>query len=168
MVSNYYLKCWIILFKQEKYSIIEKISKGEMMMNKTKGSTILKIIGALMIAFGLYSLFAGFTFVNATEASLQEVLNTNDAIDVNAIHTIGYVTLGLGAFMTIAGLAGFIFGNKKEKANIIIGFGAVYLLFAVISIFMQMNAGMKLEVNTFTPLILPLVYLYCGFMNKKA
>lgn len=137
-------------------------------MKKPASSTLLKIISVLMIAFGLYSLFAGFTFINATEETLREVMKTTEEIAVDAIHTYGYVTLAIGGFMAVAGLAGFMFGSKKEKANIIIGFGAAYLLLAVVSIFTQLSAGIALEITTFTPLLLPLIYVYCGITTKRS
>ena len=131
-----------------------------------KGHTFLKITGILMIVSSVLSIFlgvvvAGFTLV---------VAGLGAAGALTADHyLVLIVKLAGGICQLIAGIKGVKHSKSSENSKKLIVWGAVVVVFSILTIVMTLVSGGEISVpGILTGLAVPGLYIYGAVLNSKA
>ena len=147
---------------------------------KAPGSTILKVVGILMIIFGALSLIIGLAAgaltgaVNSLADSIASELDASEAAEVTkAAGTLtGYTTVLIIASIIeiVAGIVGCALNNKPAKATICLVFGVLTLIVALVSFIMGIAGGASATgiITGLVGFVLPILYIVGALKNKKA
>ena len=142
---------------------------------KAPGSTILKVVGILMIIFGALSLIIGLAagaVVGATSA-LADELGVTDAETTSALGSAGAYTAVLivcAIVEFVAGIVGVALNNKPAKAVVCLVFGCLTIIVALVSFIMGIVSGATATniISGLVGFVLPVLYFIGALKNKKA
>lgn len=133
-------------------------------MENAKGQTFLKVTGILMIIGGIIGIISDImAFVGiGILSSLASILAW---LYIAAVVGLIGVVLEL-----IAGIMGVKNADKPEKAGTCIAWGIVVIAFSIISniISIAISPDTFNYFGLFTGLIIPVLYLIGGILNKKS
>jgi len=136
---------------------------------KAPGTTILKVVGILMIIFGAISLIVGLA-----GGALAGVISTVEDETAGEIAgtLAGYSTVVIitSVIEFVAGIVGVALCKKPAKATVCIVFGCLTVIAACVSFVMGIvgDASVSNIVSGLVGFVLPVLYLIGAFKNKKA
>ncbi len=139
-------------------------------MEKSRGSTFLKVTGILMIIGGAVALIVEIV----AASSLSFVIALAAAVDVTisgGLLMIAIILSLVGAIIQlIAGIIGVANSGKPEKAGVCIIWGFIVIAVFVVSTILTLIGYPESFsfFNLILGLVLPVLFVTGGFLNKKA
>ncbi|MDD3339814.1 MAG: hypothetical protein PHS82_13275 [Lachnospiraceae bacterium] len=140
---------------------------------EARGKNFLKVTGIIMIVFGAIGAlstlisFAGLSVLMQTYAALG--MDTSMIVPGLIISAIG------GVLQLAAGIIGVVHARKPEKAMLCIIFGVLLVILQIVSgvtSLLVVNAQGSSIVTTIISmiigLILPVLFIYGGILNKQS
>ncbi len=132
-----------------------------------KGTTMLKVVGILMIIFSAISLI-GILIGGGLTAGLADILSWT-GLDMSGYYVAIVVGLVGTILELVAGILGIAYCRRPEKAGIVIAFGVILVILCVVSNVVSVQIGVTFSIiSVIIGLILPVLYLIGGLQNKKS
>lgn len=130
-----------------------------------KGQKFLKVTGILMIIGGAFGIIAGIVAILGVSglAALS-----GSAAGTGLLYAASFLCLISGIVQLIAGIQGVKNCTKPELAQKCIVWGAIVAVLSVLGNVLNMVGGSGFSVTSLaTGLILPALYIYGAYLNKK-
>ncbi len=147
---------------QDKLKFKTKENERRLIM---KGQKFLKVTGILMIIGGAFGIIAGIVAILGVSglAALS-----GSAAGTGLLYAASFLCLISGIVQLIAGIQGVKNCTKPELAQKCIVWGAIVAVLSVLGNVLNMVGGSGFSVTSLaTGLILPALYIYGAYLNKK-
>ena len=130
-----------------------------------KGNKFLKVAGILMIIGGAFGIIAGIVAVLGV-SGLAALAGS--AAGTGMFYLASFLCLASGIVQLIAGVMGVKNCEKPEMAQKCIIWGAIVAALSVLGNILNVVAGSSFNVTSLLiGLILPALYIYGAYLNKK-
>ncbi len=130
-----------------------------------KGHKFLKVTGILMIIGGAFGIIAGIVAILGVSGLAALV---GSAAGTGILYMASILCLVSGIVQLIAGIMGVKNCEKPEMAQKCIVWGAIVAALSILGNILNVVAGSGFNVTSLiTGLILPALYIYGAYLNKK-
>ncbi len=130
-----------------------------------KGHKFLKVTGILMIIGGAFGIIAGIVAILGVSGLAALV---GSAAGTGMLYMASILCLVSGIVQLIAGIMGVKNCEKPEMAQKCIVWGAIVAVLSVLGNILNMVAGSSFNAASLvTGLVLPALYIYGAYLNKK-
>jgi hypothetical protein len=136
-----------------------------MQTQKLKGSSLVKVVGIIMIIGGALNLIGSFSIFALT--ALAAVLG----VGAGVIVVIGLVALVSGVVELIVGILGVKFNNTPDKVNLVFTLGIVAVVLTLVNVILMGVFSGALGASPFAGVlgfVLPVLYTIGAYQNKQA
>lgn len=148
------------------------------MNQKAPGKTLLKVVGILMVVFGVLSFLTNLvnfamlgTIGEGEMGELLEQTITASGITVEAYRMSVYITAAGSLLNIVIGIIGIVNCNKIQKAGVCFVCGIILILWQLGNdAYSAISAGVNVVNIVFMiiGLILPLLYFWGALKNRQA
>lgn len=130
-----------------------------------KGQKFLKVTGILMIIGGVIGIIGGIVAILGV-SGLAALAGSAEGTGM--LYAASILCLVSGIIQLIAGIKGVKNCTKPEMAQKCMVWGIIVAIFCVLGNVLNMVGGSELNMSSLvTGLILPALYIYGAYMNKK-